>query len=41
MSNYMPKKWTTGRNGHVLRKVQPSKTKPERNRKCGQINHKH
>ena len=25
----MPIKWTTGRNGQVLRKVQPSKTEPE------------
>ena len=35
------KNWTTGRNGQILRKVQPSNTEPERNRKYEQINHKH
>ena len=29
------------RNGQILRKVQPSKTEPGRNRKYEQINHKH
>ena len=31
-SNYMPIKWTTWKNGKILRKVQPSKTEPGRNR---------
>ena len=29
----MPIKWTPGRNGQILRKVQRSKTEPERNKK--------
>ena len=30
-----------GRNGQILRKVQPSKTEPERSRKYEQANDKH
>ena len=29
----MPIKWTTWKNGQILRKAQPSKTEPGRNRK--------
>ena len=29
-----------GRNGHILRKVQPSKTEPGRNRNYEQASHK-
>ena len=39
MRNYLPKKWQPGRNGQALRKIQPSKTEPGRNRKHEQINH--
>ena len=41
MNNYMPIKMESGRNGHILRKVQPSKTEPGRNRNHEQTNHKH
>ena len=37
---YMPKNRQLGRNGQIFRKVQPSKTEPERNRKYEQTNHK-
>ena len=30
-----------GRNGHILRQVQPSKTEPRRNRNYEEANHKH
>ena len=33
ISNYMPIKWTTWKNGQILRKAQFSKTEPGRNRK--------
>ena len=36
----MPIKWTPGRNGQTLRKVQSLKTEPGRNRKYEQINNK-
>ena len=41
MSNYMPIKRQPGRNGQILRKLQPSKTEPGRNRNYEQVNHKH
>ena len=41
ISNYMPKNGHPRRNRQILRKVQPSNTEPERNRKYEQTNHKY
>ena len=41
MNNCMAKNGQPGRNGQVLRKVQPSKTEPGRNRNYEQPNYKH
>ena len=38
---YAKKNGQPGRNGQILRKVQPSETEPGRNRKYKQTNHKH
>ena len=43
MSNYMlkKKKGQPRENGQILRKVQPPKTEPGRNRNYEQLNYKH